>query len=362
MSRGAGQLLLTAFFTTSRWIRASPSGAPTAAFHFPTVLDSRSQFRLFRSTCPAIPPASPQFRRNTIRLPCQMQVVPELPAEVADDGVRVKPELFKCTRCNKVFREKQALDQHLGSVHRSGQILDLSNRQSRKNKKRAKPVWYCKLCDEEFQEADAHRVHLQEKHDLWECKICNDVAQSWGDARGHHKPAHNTFQCSVGNCRQSFKLWDQIYCHQVQRHDLWECEFCHELSKSEGEWRVHLATAHEIHDSTFGNRWACPRCGEKFGARKTLKQHAEEVHGAKECSLCNQEFDNQELLDQHQSEYHGAFPCDNCDKRFKSAKGLDHHIRVEHGKIRCETCGRRFKLQVSLDKHCASVGHPAKLS
>ena len=92
----------------------------------------------------------------------------------------------------------------------------------------------------------------------------------------------------------------------------------------------HMASVHE-----GNNAYTCTICGVKYGIKRSLKRHFQNVHQEEkfECMICNKMFGYKQSLKDHKITAHGMkgqYQCTFCNRGFPRGDNLKKHITKIH--------------------------------
>ena len=185
------------------------------------------------------------------------------------------PRKFKCTLCEKSFSVKNALENHILSVHEGSKFQ-------------------CPNCTEVFNSKKGLTLHIGQTHErskLFQCSLCDSAFVQEKNflkhvAFVHEKTIGNLCPHCGKNCMNPGEVQKHIAkVHVVGRPH--KCEDCEKDYKTVFALKSHIKISHE------GKRVECPVCQKPFTSNRTVKIHIEAVHEKKKphvCDICNERF------------------------------------------------------------------------
>ncbi|XP_061538343.1 PR domain zinc finger protein 10 isoform X3 [Phycodurus eques] len=265
---------------------------------------------------------------------------------------------FKCKHCDKAFRDKDKLDQHL-RVHGRDTF-----------------IFPCHLCSKTFMTDTALDDHLlvHTENRTYACLLCAETFDRL-DALRDHIEVHavdGTFTCP--SCKKTFPDFIQVKKHIRCLHSekIFQCPNCEKGFCRPDKLRLHMLRHSDRRD------FLCSTCGKQFKRKDKLREHmqrmhnpereakkAERVHRSKnhkmkapttdfesfmfKCRLCMMGFRRRGMLVNHLSKRHPEmrvndvpeltlpiikpnrdYFCQYCDKVYKSASKRKSHILKNH--------------------------------
>lgn len=226
---------------------------------------------------------------------------------------------FMCSICNRRFRQKQTLKQHI--LTHTGQ----------------RP-YSCEICSKTFTQAGALQRHMASLHDntLFPCHLCPKKFNQRNNFKRHlklHTGEGPTYDCKI--CYRSFKRKDGYDRHAKQHMSVLEMHFC-------------------------------KYCDRSFATQNSLLRH-ERIHhkvGLFKSSVVNKEMllqnaskskrktkNRNTLLVPHRAEeaYFADYECQFCIATFQSKRRLNKHYLVHREDVsdlsdyvriyQCHFCG-----------------------
>ena len=238
---------------------------------------------------------------------------------------------FKCTKCGKVLRQKQALRRHL--VKHTDELA-------------------CQLCGKQFGRTDDLFQHTLDcvasaelsRNGSIKCGMCMDEFNSPREFREHYRQHTHPYKCA--DCGRFFKRLTKLNDHscskELQGASL-ECHVCKKVLSNKMNLQRH-ALVHA------GNNFMCEFCGMTFKRGDYLKDHKCVVDDSGAKARIKRTKDKEEVI--HQV----ALVCSVCGKNFANVSNLNKHV-VTHGEKKevCESCGKKFHLKASLRDHVLFV-------
>uniref|UniRef100_A0AAY5K1G7 C2H2-type domain-containing protein n=1 Tax=Esox lucius TaxID=8010 RepID=A0AAY5K1G7_ESOLU len=316
---------------------------------------------------------------------------------------------YQCLLCEKNFRKKSNLKEHLEACHKPTP--------KHWNKPRT-----CRACQKTLASVHLLRKHLESEHNLllYQCVGCGENFKRKSCLLEHKnvcslaKTIHSCCECG-----ETFKLSKLKACYQVQPHQspregqqdtgpIGEntmescnttprnlatppnigktCILCYQTFENGEDLRNHLKCQHDTRPYPF------PDCGETFQSKSELQKHSDVHLGSRKCPTCvtrvapqstpehveRRQQDSREsngvvspnttLMDvnpsddsvsltsrEHETERPQPlnYLCETCGKIFPSLYQLKRHLRVHTGEqpFPCTDCGKRFTCKGSLKNH-----------
>ncbi|XP_077466815.1 PR domain zinc finger protein 10 isoform X2 [Stigmatopora argus] len=265
---------------------------------------------------------------------------------------------FKCKHCEKDFRDKDKLEQHL-RVHGRNSFL-----------------FPCHLCNKTFLTDTALDDHLlmHAGNRAHPCLLCTDIFDGADELKDHLEVhvVDGNFTCP--SCKKTFPDFIQVKKHMRCFHSekLFPCPNCEKAFCRPDKLRLHMLRHSDRRD------FLCSTCGKQFKRKDKLREHmqrmhnpereakkAERSHRAKsqkmkiptndfesfmfKCRLCMMGFRRRGMLVNHLSKRHPDmrvndvpeltlpiikpnrdYYCQYCDKVYKSASKRKSHILKNH--------------------------------
>nr|CAH7756835.1 unnamed protein product [Callosobruchus chinensis] len=311
--------------------------------------------------------------------------------------------IYVCSQCNKVFKKKTTLDEHVIKKHEIFERKDC----------------YYKTTDE-INLKKHNLIHSGANSELFSCHYCNAKLKRRQILDNHIVRKHPDFLESVK--RKIHECSQCMYCNykttkktNMTRHmvkhpsavpKLSKCKYCN-ASFINGEiLDNHVLKKHPAFEASIEREiFECLYCPYKTIVKRYYNEHMK-VHFRGEqqsiCEHCNAAFKSKRLLDAHIVKQHPKFiasvtskihkcsyctyktihnghfdahllihskgktpTCEHCASTFKRKQLLNNHILKKHSdvfgsvssKVSCQQCHVKFEGRQSLNKHMMET-HP----
>ena len=260
---------------------------------------------------------------------------------------------LSCAFCANSFAWKHELDDHIKTDHRDNKRTTHTEVQEVQGKEPEKDIgsFDCTLCDKIFKTKNDLIEHLSVAHldqRPCVCTACGKCCVKKSNLVTHMRHAHlrkfeEKFQCVI--CSVSFKSLDQFHDHCLKHSVSYEsqevqgkdsefcCTFCNKTFKTKHRLMIHSRT----------HTYVCTGCGASFEEKSPLLTHMRYMHLsalrmpglAYECTLCYKSLKSIEDFHIHGLEHHSAthgLSCTRCDSSFTGKEELDAHMKKYHEK------------------------------
>lgn len=222
--------------------------------------------------------------------------------QICDQGFRFKSTLarhmathstlqFDCKLCNKTFKKRDRLLDHIKSQH-PGTDEDTNEEDEIKKLE-------CDYCDKICYNKQSYSVHVWENHEGSVCIYCDTRLESAQELEEHLEAKHrdiSDFSCRYcGKCYPELNILEShLDMHRVRFH---QCEICHKRFSDASRLKIHMnthtsnklyecqycektfryITSRVIHERVHtGERpYVCDICGKGFACQSTRKRHGE---------------------------------------------------------------------------------------
>ncbi|KAF5292067.1 hypothetical protein FQR65_LT11333 [Abscondita terminalis] len=269
-----------------------------------------------------------------------------------------------CNFCNKKFRSKARLAEHLPSHsdQRNFQCpfcsktfilqrhLNVHVRKHNEDKS-----YKCHVCDMSFVQLRQLKKHLK-GHEVSGkktlCNVCGKEFKTVTKLKVHMRvhTGETPYKCSY--CPKSVATRNQLVVHE-RTHTGEKPHVCHVCGKSFAQSSV-LTTHMRLHT---GPTITCKICNQKFCRESQLRLHLRRHTGEKpyRCTECGKSFIQRSHLVEHNKTHSDLRPhqCSYCDKAFKKSSSLKQHVQIHLGETpyKCNQCSYACRQSHSLTQH-----------
>lgn len=262
---------------------------------------------------------------------------------------------FSCTACDKTFKRKIHMEEHILSAHESGAKTTELN-------EKLKP-YKCDICKKAFTNSTHLKRHMvaHTSERPFSCDLCSQKFK-----RKHHLKQHfinkhvklrehedvdetenikNSYNCSFPNCDESFNCKSSLANHVLHHEQpkTYECKYCKKIMSDSTSLNRHLRR------HTGGKPFSCEVCAERFITKHHLQEHVKSKHESlaeepKEsklkvwthsCDTCGRKFFDSANFKTHLLRHTGekSFACDICNEEFRLKHNLKRHINSKHAEL-----------------------------
>lgn len=210
---------------------------------------------------------------------------------------------FKCAVCGKIFKQKNALSQHM-KLH----------------------VFQCQICNKKFPTEKGLSSHLNTHN--YECSICNRLFSNNQLLLDHiqvHPVESNTTYVNYGETLNNNNIIVKKE-DVVSKQNLYYCNNCEKTFKMKSQLDQHQKDKHYV---------PCTDCGKSFINATAMKAHYNSVHksvkneGNFVCVIDKKKFATASALEMHRIAKHKYY-CSQHKKSFASEDALNAHWKVKH--------------------------------
>nr|XP_006821055.1 PREDICTED: zinc finger protein Xfin-like [Saccoglossus kowalevskii] len=228
------------------------------------------------------------------------------------------------------------------------------------NHRSTNEIYQCLVCNKSFKGKSEMKDHLQahERDKPYQCGICGQRFTNRRYFQSIHMKTHTgnePFKCSI--CGKTLSSNQRLVGH-MRTHTgealkkPHQCKYCQKNFTTRDILINHM----RLH---VGKKLHCKVCGKTFSWQSGLRSHMN-LHSGTEaysCSLCAKKFVNKQKLDCHfrihtrQKQFH----CSFCEISFMQKFNLDSHIKSVHfsdgNSYTCNWCSGNFSNETDLDIH-----------
>ncbi|XP_078414046.1 zinc finger protein 131 isoform X1 [Cetorhinus maximus] len=248
--------------------------------------------------------------------------------------------IYTCHECNKTFKGRMELRNHL--VSHTGEM-----------------PFKCPSCPQQFMQKKDLQIHMIKSHGApkpYPCSTCSKCFLTRSDLHLHELSKHQReklFVCEECGHRASTRHGLQMHIKSKHRNERpYICEFCNRGFTQKGNLNVHRRT------HTGEKPFQCHLCGKTFRIQASLDKHNRTHTGERpfSCQICSQTFTERGPLHRHMASKHQEgrpHYCNICGKTFKAIDQLRVHVGRHKGvrKFECSECGYKFTRQAHLRRH-----------
>lgn len=299
-------------------------------------------------------------------------------------------QTFSCEQCSKTFSFKRSLDRHIKGVHEDVRDFNCEEsdcEKSFRNKyelkqhmigshnKGDKSDRTCKVCFKVFKKVKYMEIHCTSVHNSepqFSCPICQRSFSFQRSMERHVKAIHEDrrdYKCDADGCEKAFRSRYDLSEHFNNIHALIKkkkpaenvtCDICEKVCSTRKVLYSHKKLVHE--GVKWGLKFECKLCKENFESKYKKSKHWGQVHRNGEikvrtCHLCNSEFQLFEDFKAHIESHVGYFICITCGYSFNDESSLYLHHET-HRKIEeelrqyvCDVCSHRLSTKAQLLIH-----------
>ncbi|XP_063235619.1 zinc finger protein 567-like [Bacillus rossius redtenbacheri] len=317
--------------------------------------------------------------------------------DACDKGFRLKKALrehllrahcaespFKCGVCRKTYGSHAGLDIHAATHSSETPYLcdecgksfkHITNLRGHKRSHLAaglKNTHACRLCGAGFRS----RFHLSEHLNVHEGRkpyACQDCGKGFSRKiqLRQHRFSHSAarpFKCHL--CSACFNRSGNLTQH-VKRHfkeNKFTCKVCNSAFSTMGEVVTHRRThtqeeversiVNSVDVPSLAEKHKCKTCGKMLARKESLVSHMRMHSGEKmfECKICGKKLSNKGSLNYHLRSFHTGerpYACQFCGDCFVSKESRVVHERTHTGEkpYKCQVCDQAFRCGSNLYQH-----------
>lgn len=164
----------------------------------------------------------------------------------------------------------------------------------------------CDMCDKVFKYKRGMREHMKRIHTsltLKECLVCGikcSQFQMSRHVRTHHAPT--PFECK--KCKKTFRKEENLETHIQHKHKRHPCPFCTKVFPDSRKLNSHMRIYHDLRP------FPCMVCNKHFTTKQGMHQHLL-LHTGKRpyhCDICEETFIQKSNLNFHRKSHPGPLP------------------------------------------------------
>ncbi|XP_039647843.1 zinc finger protein 37-like isoform X2 [Perca fluviatilis] len=322
--------------------------------------ESRIQFLTGGRADVSLPFSEDSVRANENTLECGKTLAS--PSTLKQHPLVHTSARHKCTQCNKTYKWRYHLEDHL-FTHSKSTVCSLCEKRfssqsllkAHLRRHSGERPFACSYCDKRFLTKSVlkyHvRIHTGERP--YACTFCGKRFSSQTLLKIHLRrhSGERPFACSY--CDKRFLTWSVLKSH-VRIHTgerPYACTFCDKRFTQPYMLTVHI----RIHKKE--KPYLCSTCGMSFRSSGALLVHTRTHTGERpsQCDICGKGFATAIQLTNHRRYHTGERPysCSQCDKSFHCQSGLKRHTRTHTGDkpYQCLTCHKTFSQKSNMRIH-----------
>ena len=262
---------------------------------------------------------------------------------------------FKCEDCSSSFKMDNHLKKHITRVHNFTK-KNLKYHSNIKN-------YQCGICSKTFKRSSALNIHAMSIHTNakdFECDLCSRKFKDKYSLKQHKKIIHlsiRKFKCDV--CPMKFKTSSGLNKHKLKHSEIrkYKCDLCESAFKFNSTLKNHMISMHSDNIRKF----KCDQCPKSFKFKDILNKHKLNIHSDErnfKCDLCPKTFKLRYALTSHKLIHSNIknYKCHICQSTYKLKRYLQLHVMTHSKKkLPCGLCTETFELEDDMKKHLAKM-------
>ncbi|PSN37136.1 hypothetical protein C0J52_20172 [Blattella germanica] len=233
-----------------------------------------------------------------------------------------------CTIC----KVSHSVDNHTKKTAQIDMPISDQNKKSHNQENKEVSIWTCNLCNKLFSEKNKLNEHMEThtRNRPFVCSLCNKSFFRKGDLLSHVRThtGDRPFSCDL--CNKSFTQSSTLVAH-TRIHTGARPFFCDICNQSFS--RNSILNAHKrLH--TGDRRFSCNICKKLFTRNSHLIAHMVTHTGDRpfSCDVCCKTFSRKDSLTLHMRSHidNRPFTCDTCDRSFSRKYLLKKHVQRSH--------------------------------
>ena len=293
------------------------------------------------------------------------------------------PNVFICTKCPEVFKERSLLNKHTVEIHGNSSPCVAKN--SEEIFVKASDWSTCTKSLDDSVKGSASNKHIiedtsLEMPDSSTCSFCHKVfirrcnlykhiIKIHGHRQDRYKQSNkmaskipDSLKCNL--CNKEFPKKGYLFWHKVNKHAKkckeiaiekpFACSECCKAFKKKHALKRHLTNVHG-----YGSSFACRRCKNKFSSKLELMNHNKKCKvetriASRACRICETHMLTKEAFLLHFQVSHpgiAPFKCSQCGEEFSKASDFNKHLCSKSNPIICDQCGEAMKTKTTLTDH-----------
>ncbi|XP_050400212.1 uncharacterized protein LOC126817358 isoform X4 [Patella vulgata] len=265
---------------------------------------------------------------------------------------------YRCDQCDKVYKDKTSLKQHING-HKGVTPYKCSScdesfssaqlRSAHNFQRHVPPRYCCDVCGKRYRRKREYVVHCHTHtgEKPFECDICQKAFSSNIFLIRHRKTHIGALKLKVDGLKSEVDELKPDFA-TLQPH---VCHVCGLVFKFKHILQAHL----KRHNNT---EYRCDYCDKTYKDKQNLQAHLNVHMGVKpyKCSKCDESFVSAHLRITHNIRRHmpPRFACNLCDKSYLEKRRLAVHYRSHTGEkpYVCHVCSKAFRSNETLVQHC----------